>query len=101
MSPQSQTRMAPSNKHLASQPADFHCAALTIFELFLSHKGEWLFGVKYYRTQVTLVSRDILLWNMKSIKSLVRHWAPVIRISVAVQDNGVILEALPGANTAV
>lgn len=49
-------------------------------------------------TSGSLVSRDILLWNIKSIKSLARYWASAIRISVAVKDNGVILEALPGVS---
>lgn len=73
---------------------------MTLIFFFLSslHKRKCSFGVKYYCTRASLVSRDVLLWNMKSIKSLARHWAPAIRISVAVKDNGVILEALPGVS---
>lgn len=45
-----------------------------------------------------LVSRDELLWNIKSITSLARYWASAIRISVAAKDKGVILEVLPGVS---
>ena len=68
---------------------------------FLSslHERKWSFGVERYCTRVgVLVSRDILLWNIKSIKSLARYWAAEIRISVAVKDSGVILEAWPGVS---
>lgn len=39
-----------------------------------------------------------LFWGARSIKSLARRWAPAIRISLAVKDNVVILEASPGVS---
>lgn len=49
------------------------------------HKRE--FGIKGY-----------FVWNIKSIKSVAWLWAATISISLAVKDNGVILEALPGVS---
>lgn len=56
------------------------CGEILLYAAVLSAKGETFCG------------------GARSIKSLARHWEPVIRISLAVKDNVVILEASPGVS---
>lgn len=90
MSPQSETRLP------GRLPA-----ANTLF--WWLHINSWLEEVVTWKWMPlyksgSWVSRNILLWNIKSIKSLARYWTQAISVSVAVKDNGVILEVLPGVS---
>lgn len=93
-------RMSPqSEPRLVWLPASSEHLVLVTGCAYTVDLKKWSLGIEYHCTRAgSLVSRNILLWNIKSIKSLARYWSRAISVSVAVKDNGVILEVLPGVS---
>lgn len=90
--------LSASSEHLILLTTHLQSAKLAWLWLFfnLCEVVIWSWILLY--KSGSLVSRDILLWNIKSINSLARYWTSAIRISVAAKDSEVILEVLPGVS---
>lgn len=68
---------------LSGQQEVVICGELLLYAAVFSAKGKAFFFFFYFSC------------GARAIKSLARRWAPAIRISLAVKDNVVILEASP------